>query len=205
MGSSIHSWPYFLTDIPSDTQIGMQVLKSQFPMDSVKSFAPIILKNQLYAIVHDHTEVDREVVIAIATPPPKKKEDIFCHPSWTETLLKDLLRREGTIKVFKLLTGKNEYAILYSEDYLSLIEEAKNGATCKDEKNRIVFGTHAHAHCDPSLNVCQWQVTIPFNLYWTDDFIARVLPESLTDDYITKRRLEELLFADAPVDEGQIT
>ncbi len=160
--------PYSLTDIPSDTQIGMQVLKSQFPVDSVKSFAPIILKNQLYAIVHDHTEVDREVVIAVA---PNKKQLFFAILLLElETLLQDLLRREGTIKVFKLLTGKKEYAILYSEDYMSLIEEAKKGATCKDEKNRVVFGTHTVV--PPYLNRMFVNDDHPFHLISIEQMIS---------------------------------
>lgn len=52
-----------IVDLPSDVMLGLQVLRTQFPAFSKsKMLVPVILKNQLYAIVNDRTQVDREVV-----------------------------------------------------------------------------------------------------------------------------------------------
>lgn len=43
--------------------VGLQVLRSQFPpYEKSRVSVPIILKNQLYAIVNDRTLVDQDVV-----------------------------------------------------------------------------------------------------------------------------------------------
>jgi isocitrate dehydrogenase kinase/phosphatase len=48
-----------LLGMPSDTLVGLQVLKGQFPKLKEVTVAPVVLNTQLYNIVKDRTEVDR--------------------------------------------------------------------------------------------------------------------------------------------------
>ncbi|KAK3254675.1 hypothetical protein CYMTET_36116 [Cymbomonas tetramitiformis] len=76
---------------PSDTLVGLQVLRAQTPKASQdKDGIPVMLKTQLYSIVKDRTEVDREL---------------------------DELRQQKIIRLFKLNTGADDYAIMFTVDY----------------------------------------------------------------------------------------
>ena len=50
-------------DIPSDAEASIRFLTSQFPLDAFEQrLPPIIMKHQVYSLVEDKTEADRELV-----------------------------------------------------------------------------------------------------------------------------------------------
>ena len=50
-------------DIPNDTEVSIQFLTSLFPLDVFEQrLPPIIVKHQIYSLVEDKTEADRELV-----------------------------------------------------------------------------------------------------------------------------------------------
>ena len=50
-------------DIPNDTEAAVHFLVSMFPLDVFEQrLPPIIMKHQIYCIVDDKTEADRELV-----------------------------------------------------------------------------------------------------------------------------------------------
>ena len=50
-------------DIPNDTEAAIHLLASLFPLDVFEQrLPPIIMKHQIYSLVEDKTEVDRELV-----------------------------------------------------------------------------------------------------------------------------------------------
>ena len=50
-------------DIPNDTEAALHFLTSLFPLDVFEQrLPPIIMKHQIYSLVEDKTEVDREIV-----------------------------------------------------------------------------------------------------------------------------------------------
>ena len=50
-------------DIPNDTEAAIHLLVSLFPLDVFEQrLPPIIMKHQIYSLVEDKTEVDRELV-----------------------------------------------------------------------------------------------------------------------------------------------
>ena len=50
-------------DIPNDTEASIHLLASLFPLDVFEQrLPPIIMKHQLYSLVEDKTEADRELV-----------------------------------------------------------------------------------------------------------------------------------------------
>ncbi|XLR04201.1 hypothetical protein S83_070399, partial [Arachis hypogaea] len=55
------------------------------------SVQPFILKSQLYSSVKDRTQVDREL---------------------------ESLRRDKVLRIFKLNTGQDDYAIMFLDDYI---------------------------------------------------------------------------------------
>lgn len=73
-GLSVFVWVGLVGDtcavLPSDVMLGLEVLRTQFPaFGKSKMGVPVLLKNQLYAIVSDRTQVDREVVrVCISEP-----------------------------------------------------------------------------------------------------------------------------------------
>ena len=46
---------------PSDTETGLMYLCDRFPKDKL-SLPPLVLKHQLYNIIHNKTTVDRDIV-----------------------------------------------------------------------------------------------------------------------------------------------
>jgi hypothetical protein len=71
--------------LPSDVELGLQVLRTQFPeFRKSKVSVPVILLNQLYAIVSDRTQVDRELV-------PHNLQSRRTHPQRFASLLMLLL------------------------------------------------------------------------------------------------------------------
>lgn len=50
-------------DIPNDTEASIHFLASTFPLDAFEQrLPPIIMKHQIYSLVEDKTEADRELV-----------------------------------------------------------------------------------------------------------------------------------------------
>ncbi|QHN82401.1 Serine/threonine-protein kinase [Arachis hypogaea] len=62
----------------------------------VVSVQPFILKSQLYSSVKDRTQVDREL---------------------------ESLRRDKVLRIFKLNTGQDDYAIMFLDDYIKQIKD----------------------------------------------------------------------------------
>lgn len=55
-----------LGHLPCDTEAGLLYLKSLFPVEKFdRNFPAIIMKHQVYSIVHDKTTVDREMVCCV--------------------------------------------------------------------------------------------------------------------------------------------
>ena len=49
--------------LPCDTEAGLLYLKQLFPVEKFhNTLPPLVLKNQVYSIIHDKTTVDREMV-----------------------------------------------------------------------------------------------------------------------------------------------
>ncbi|XP_065898691.1 inactive serine/threonine-protein kinase 19-like [Dysidea avara] len=84
------------TDIPSDAEASIRFLTSQFPLDAFEQrLPPIIMKHQVYSLVEDKTEADRELM---------------------------MLKDNGTIRLFKLGNVADEFAVCFTSDYISFIE-----------------------------------------------------------------------------------
>ncbi|KAL2978208.1 hypothetical protein AAZX31_13G107500 [Glycine max] len=87
----------------TDTLVALRIMRAQFPHvhkwcgDACfqSSVEPFILKSQLYSIVKDRTQVDREL---------------------------ESLRRDKVLRVFKLNTGQDDHAIMFLDDYLNQID-----------------------------------------------------------------------------------
>jgi len=47
---------------PCDTLVGLQLLRSQFPDDRSLCSMPIALKSQIYSVINDRTQADKEMV-----------------------------------------------------------------------------------------------------------------------------------------------
>ena len=78
-------------EIVNDTQAALLYLKSLFPTDKFLYRVPtIILKHQLYSILENKTEVDRQL---------------------------SLMQDAGEIQLFKLFSGTDEFAVVSMSDY----------------------------------------------------------------------------------------
>jgi len=138
----------------SDTRVGLSSSLSAFPHHVFPNTPPIVLVSQLYSSVKNRTDVDREL---------------------------DQLKQLGSVRIFKLLSGKNDYAIVTKEDYvmgikkclLQLQQEQKQEQEKKQEWNEK----------EKQLNYA--------DIF--DRFIEKVLP-SYTDVQIHKTTLLALLF-----------
>ncbi|KAF9973143.1 Serine/threonine-protein kinase 19 [Actinomortierella ambigua] len=90
------------SQLPTDTQAAMEYLLSQLDPRRVKDhkvFPRVCMIHQIYGIVKDHTTVDRTL---------------------------DQLIKNGTIRKFFLGgTGSDEFAVMFTADYVQQIEDAK--------------------------------------------------------------------------------
>ncbi|KAF9165566.1 Serine/threonine-protein kinase 19 [Actinomortierella ambigua] len=90
------------SQLPTDTQAAMEYLLAQLHPRRIKDrkiFPKVCMVHQIYGIVKDHTTVDRTV---------------------------DQLVKNGTIRKFFLGgTGSDEFAIMFTADYVQQIEDAK--------------------------------------------------------------------------------
>lgn len=103
---------------------------------------PLLLKSQVYNILKDRTAVDREL---------------------------DQLRRQNTIRMFKLLSGKDDYALLPTAEYVSLAYAAKEALLTKKGE------------------------TEPDSVF--DRFVTRLLP-ACYDVSVSKAQLQQYLVLD---------
>ncbi|XP_024024671.1 serine/threonine-protein kinase 19 homolog isoform X2 [Morus notabilis] len=96
----------------SDTMVALRIMRAQFPQIDKVSIQPFILQSQLYSSVKDRTRVDRDL---------------------------ESLKREKVLRIFKLNTGQDDHAIMFSEDYSSQIERVKKRSQEKKLGNLEVF------------------------------------------------------------------
>lgn len=83
-------------ETPSDTEAALLYLKTLFPAEKFDPRLPAIaMKHQVYSIVHDRTIADRELMT---------------------------LRDSGRIRLFKLGVSNDEFAVLFTEDYVQHIK-----------------------------------------------------------------------------------
>jgi len=136
--------------MPSDTKIALELMRSQFPKIEKASVQPFVLRSQLYSSVNDRTLVDREL---------------------------EKLKLERSVRIFKLNTGQDDYAIMFMADYLAQIDTAK-----------VRLGKK---HSVEDMAVFDW-------------FVSHVLP-SHVDAGITHLKLVELLSEGGDVKDGQIS
>jgi len=90
--------------LPNDTYLSLQFLRSQFPRLEKVQVPPLILRNQLYSLLIDRTQADRDL---------------------------DLLRRKNVVRMFKLPTGADDYAIVFTQDYVAKVDLASQIAARK--------------------------------------------------------------------------
>eukprot|EP00245_Coleochaete_scutata_P004602 TRINITY_DN17349_c0_g1_i1.p1 TRINITY_DN17349_c0_g1~~TRINITY_DN17349_c0_g1_i1.p1 ORF type:complete len:243 (-),score=33.65 TRINITY_DN17349_c0_g1_i1:119-847(-) len=105
--SLVEEVPEEVEDLPCDTLVALNVIIAEFPKFSKVESRPFVLRTQLYNSINDRTIVDREL------------EDLRC---------------KKVVRVFKLATAKDDYAVMLSHDYLHQVDgqrrymEAKHGA-----------------------------------------------------------------------------
>ncbi|XP_050393447.1 serine/threonine-protein kinase 19 [Patella vulgata] len=81
-----HAW-----DVPTDTKASLLFLKISFPQEKFEDrIPPIVMKHQLYSIIHNRTIVDKHV---------------------------NDLRESGDVKLFRLGADADESCIVFTEDY----------------------------------------------------------------------------------------
>ena len=121
-----------MAELPSDTLAAIQSMRSQYENTNEKLVLPnVVLKTQLYTIVHNRTEIDKEL---------------------------ENLKRSNKIRIFKLLSGNEDYAILITSDYIKLIRYFRDVVvqqqTKDDKENAInrssddfsIFGVLSHTN-----------------------------------------------------------
>jgi len=114
-----------LEALPSDTEVALQSLRQYYEQHVPDAkIPPAILKNQIYSYVTDRTGVDREL---------------------------NQLQENHKIRIFKILCLTDEYAILLTEDYVRLINNAK--ATWKDPSATLIFDNFSELVTTKSLGL----------------------------------------------------
>ena len=84
--------------LPSDTLAALQLLRAQFPTaPGCASLPRLALVSQVYALVADRTAADRALSSLVAA---------------------------GTLRRFRLCTGRDEYALMFADEYNSLVAAA---------------------------------------------------------------------------------
>ncbi|KAJ3670606.1 hypothetical protein LUZ60_008032 [Juncus effusus] len=96
----------------SDTMIALQIMRAQFPKLDKVTIQPFILMSQLYSSVKDRTQVDRDL---------------------------ESLKKDKTVRVFKLNTGNDDHAIMFIEDYVIQMENSVKRLDVKDKELARVF------------------------------------------------------------------
>ncbi|XP_057798118.1 uncharacterized protein LOC131014236 isoform X4 [Salvia miltiorrhiza] len=105
---------------------------------------PHIQKSQLYSSIKNRTEVDREI---------------------------ESLKRERVVRIFKLNTGQDDHAIMFTDDYINQIEHVVRRMEEKNTNNLVVFEwfkTHViQSKLDTSIGHQELiRQLIDQNMYW---------------------------------------
>ncbi|KAL5473964.1 hypothetical protein EMCRGX_G028533 [Ephydatia muelleri] len=83
-------------DLPCDTEAGLLYLKALFPVEKFdRHFPAIVMKHQVYSIVHDKTTVDREMIT---------------------------LRDSRKVRFFKLGVATDEVGVVFTDDYVARVK-----------------------------------------------------------------------------------
>ncbi|KAI5073509.1 hypothetical protein GOP47_0011522 [Adiantum capillus-veneris] len=99
--------------IPSDTEVALRMMQEQFPKIDKVSVPPFVLLSQLYSTVKDRTFVDREL---------------------------EVMKQQRLVRVFKLSTGQDDFAIMFFHDYIAQVNAAKSRLEGKHpQKDLIIF------------------------------------------------------------------
>lgn len=81
--------------LPPDTLVAIQLMRAEFPRAEAVATRPFVLRSQLYSGVADRTLVDRQL---------------------------EELKAKNVVRLFKLATTKDDYAVMLVEDYAAQIE-----------------------------------------------------------------------------------
>ncbi|MCO5562049.1 hypothetical protein L7F22_015675 [Adiantum nelumboides] len=98
--------------IPSDTEVALRMMHEQFPKIDKVSVTPFVLLSQLYSVVKDRTSVDREL---------------------------EVMKQQRGVRVFKLSTGQDDFAITFFDDYISQVNAAKSRLGGKYPQNNLII------------------------------------------------------------------
>ena len=103
----------------------MKELMSLFPAAEFEGvLPPIILRHQLYSLLSDRTQVDRQLVSHTHT---HTNTHTNTHNPTPQLALRDC----GKIRLFKLGVSEDQYCLVWTEDYRSHVE------TVMGKKNRL--------------------------------------------------------------------
>ncbi|KAH6754982.1 Serine/Threonine-kinase [Perilla frutescens var. hirtella] len=96
----------------SDTLMALRMMCAHFPHIQKVSVPPFVLQSQLYSSIKDRTEVDREI---------------------------ESLRRDRVVRIFKLNTGQDDHAIMFTDDYINQIERVVKRMEENKQNDLVVF------------------------------------------------------------------
>jgi len=84
--------------VPNDVEAGILALRSDFPVKECEAWKipPLVFRAQLYGILADRSQVDMEL---------------------------DRLRERGTVRVFKFQGWSGDIGIMWTSDYLAMVEQ----------------------------------------------------------------------------------
>ena len=113
--------------VPCDTEAALLYLKALFPQALVAvGVPPVLMKHQVYSIIHDKTTADRQMVRVDGL----LKEGPFglfrnCGhtlrnfgTSVSFCFFQLMLRDSGRVRLFKLGEAGDDFAVVFSEEYL---------------------------------------------------------------------------------------
>lgn len=109
--------------IPSDTAIALRMMHAQFPEVDKVSVPPFVLLSQLYSSVKDRTLVDREL---------------------------EVMKQQMVVRVFKLSTGQDDFAIMFLDDYLAQANAAKKRLEGKHSQSDLIIFDWFFSHILPT-------------------------------------------------------
>ncbi|EFJ20354.1 hypothetical protein SELMODRAFT_418188 [Selaginella moellendorffii] len=93
--------------------VAIQLMLAQFPKLEQWNLRPFVLRTQLYSSVKDRTTVDKEL---------------------------EALKQQQVVRMFKLNSGRDDFAVMLLEDYVSQIDAAKQRMESKHSSDTtIVF------------------------------------------------------------------
>eukprot|EP01111_Echinosteliopsis_oligospora_P006443 TRINITY_DN2058_c0_g1_i1.p1 TRINITY_DN2058_c0_g1~~TRINITY_DN2058_c0_g1_i1.p1 ORF type:complete len:230 (+),score=51.47 TRINITY_DN2058_c0_g1_i1:252-941(+) len=83
----------------SETEMSLQAMWNNFPKKTYPNIPPICMYSQLYSFVKNRSDVDKNL---------------------------DKLKREGKVRIFKLLSGKNDFAVVSMKEYINVVELSRD-------------------------------------------------------------------------------